>query len=177
MLLVLPLLFGCASQEPIWAVAQASVVPSQGGLEGTQAWTFFTKRWGKAKGDAAFVCARAQTFSGTVVANPEGCVGCLVAYELTYEELGGDCPDDLATDEAYQLPLTMGIGDSPEAYADLDPHPGDSFGWYADLGGDAMEPYGFGWDDALDWGGDAGPPGWNFGQVYTLTSLVAWDLR
>lgn len=175
MFLVL-LLAACGSDEPAWAVAHASVVPTTSGIEGVQGWSFFTKRWGKASGDAAFVCTRAQSFTGTVVAGDSGCEGCLVAYDVEYTEMGSDCPEDIAADPAYQLPPTMGIGDVPDDYADLNPEEERAYGWYADIGGETMEPYGFAWDDALDWGGDPGPPGWNVGQAYALTSFIAWDL-
>jgi len=169
-------LLACAPNTAVWAVAQGSVVPTSNGVEGVQAWSFYAKDWGRASGDGAFVCTRAQSFTGTVVAADSGCEGCIVAYELTYAEMGTDCPDDLATDPAYALPVEMGIGQVSDELVDLDPHPGESAGWYANLGGPKMEPYGFTWNDALDWGGDEPPPGWNVGQAYTLTSAIAWDL-
>ena len=171
------LLLACGGGEPVWAVATASVVPTSTGIEGVQGWSFFTKGWGKATGDAAFVCTRAQSFTGSVVAAEPGCEGCVVAYELEYEDMGSDCDDSIASDPAYAIPALMGIGDAPEDYAAQNPNPDRSYGWYADLGGEGMEVYGFAWDDALDWGGDPGPPGWNVGQVYTLTPVLAWDLR
>lgn len=173
---LLLVILACAPETPAWAVAQASVVPTPEGVEGVQAWSFYAENWGKAKGDGAFVCSRSQSFTGAVVAPDSGCEGCLVAYELEYTEMGTDCPDDLAVDPAYQLPILMGIGRVPDELADLDPNPGRSSGWYANLGGPKLEAYGFAWDDALDWGGDEGPPGWNVGQSYTLTSAIAWDL-
>ena len=175
MILFLSLL-ACASDTAVWAVAQASVIPTASGVEGVQAWSFYAKNWGRASGDAAFVCTRAQSFVGDVVASDTGCEGCLVAYALAYAEMDSDCPDDLATDPAFALPVEMGIGQPSEAFTALDPNPDRSYGWYADLGGPELEPYGFAWDDALDWGGDPGPPGWNVGQAYTLTSAIAWDL-
>lgn len=169
------LLLACASDEPVWAVANASMRPTSNGVEGVQGWSFFTRSWGNG-GEGAFVCTRAQSFTGEVVAAIGDCEGCLAAYELTYTELGSDCDDGIAADPAYQLPVTMGIGDALADYADLDPEPDRSFGWYADLGA-GLEPYGFAWDSALDWGGETGPPGWNQGQVYTLQAVIAWDIK
>lgn len=169
-------LFACGSDEPHWAVAQMTAVPGTSGVTGTQVWSFFSARWGAAEGDGAYLCSVGQTFIGTVTAPDAGCEGCLVAYDLAFSPLDGDCPDELGQTPAFDFPGKMGVGDAPSAYADLDPQDGRSLGWYADLGGGGMEVYGFAWDDALDWGGQAGPPGWNVGQVYTLSPVIAWEL-
>lgn len=175
---LLVLLLACGSDAPVWAMNTVSAVPDANGVSGTQTWTFFTDRWGKAKEDDAFVCARAQTFTGVVTsaAQFEGCPTCLVAYDLVYEEMGSDCDDALATDPAYTVPETFAIGDVAEDLAALDPQGGESLGWYAVYEGVALDAYGFAWDDALDWGGYPGPPGWNEGQAYTLWPAFAWDL-
>ena len=172
------LVSACASDTPAWAVDVLSAVPTSTGITGTQTWHFFTERWGKAKEDDAFVCARVQTFTGEVTspAAYEGCASCLFSYALTFTEFDSDCDEALATDAAYVLPETLAIGDVPEDLVDLDPHPGRSLGWYAVFEGVQLEPYGFAWDDALDWGGDPGPPGWNEGGVYTLSPAYAWEL-
>ncbi len=176
--MLLTLLLACGSDAPVWALNTMSVVPTSTGLSGTQTWTFYSGRWGKSKGDDAFVCARAQTYTG-VVTSPvlyEGCADCLFAYELTYAELGSDCDEDLAADPAYRLPEVIAVGAVDDSIADLDPQGGESMGWYAQIEAGAVVPYGFAWDDALDWGGYPGPPGWNEGQVYTLWPAFAWDL-
>ncbi len=174
----LALLLACGSDEPVWALNTMSVAPSSTGITGTQTWTFYGSSWGKAKKDDAFVCARAQTFEGVVVSPAlyQGCPTCLLAYELTFSEMGSDCDGSLATDPAYQLPDVFAVGPLAEELAELDPQGGESLGWFAVIEGVELEPYGFAWDDALDWGGYPGPPGWNEGQIYTLWPAFAWDL-
>jgi hypothetical protein len=72
--------------------------------------------------------------------------------------------------------VAIAIGPVDETLAALDPHADRSLGWYASFDGEKLEPYGFAWDSALDTGEDAGPPGWNPGQTYTLWPAYAWDL-
>lgn len=176
--MTLLLLLACGSDDVAWAMDTMSVVPTSSGLVGTHTWHFFSSRWGEVKDDGAFVCARAQSFTGTVTspAQYEGCAGCTVSYRLSYDELGSDCPADLAEDPAYSVPTDLAIGDVPDELTALDPQPDRSMGWYAVLEGVVLEPYGFAWDDAIDWGGDPGPRGWNQGQTYTLWPAYAWDL-
>jgi hypothetical protein len=174
--LALVLISGCASSAPSWAFQSGAVTPSASGLTGVQAWSFFTSAWGRAKSDQAFVCARSQEVSGTTAAPLPGCIGCTAAYTLTVSEIDSDCDADLADDPSYTLPVAIAIGPVDDALADLDPHPGRSLGWYASFDGVQLESYGFAWDIALDEGGDAGPPGWNPGQTYTLGPSFAWDL-
>lgn len=169
-------LLACASDDPAWAVNHMSVVPTADGIEGTQTWEFYTERWGRAKDDDAYVCARAQTFTGEVVATPSDCDGCRFAYTIYLDELGGDCNSIVAVDPAYELPYSIAVGDLPDDFVDMDPHSGRSLGWYASFDNETWVAHGFAWDDALDWGGDPGPPGWNDGQAYTLWPAYAWDL-
>ena len=166
----------CAKGDAVWAVQSASVVPAASGLSGAQAWSFFDARWGKAKSDGAFVCARSQILSGAVTTPLPGCTDCTVAYVLDVEEIGSDCDAALAEDPSYTLPVAMAIGPVDDSLADLDPHPGRSLGWYASFDGESLTPYGLAWDDAFDSGGEPGPPGWNPEQTYTLWSAFAWDL-
>jgi hypothetical protein len=170
-------LLACASDDVAWAVHHASVVPSATGLTGTQTWEFFDARWADTRGADTFVCARAQELAGDVVAAPEGCDGCTVAYALTAAELGGDCEGALAEDRGYLASVTIGIGDVPAVLADLDPYPGRSLGWYASFDGGPAEPYGYAYVETLEWQGDLGSPGWVAGQAYTLWPAYAWDLR
>ncbi len=167
---------GCASKEPAWAIQAGAVTPGTAGLQGVQAWSFFTESWGKAKKDAAFVCARSQAVTGTTAAPLPGCVGCTVAYTLTVDEIDSDCDAALAADPSYTLPVAMAIGPVDEGLADLDPHEGRSLGWYASFDGVELTSYGLAWDLGLDGAGEAGPPGWNPGQTYTLWPAYAWDL-
>lgn len=174
---VLPLLLvGCAAGSATWAVQDGAVTPSESGLVGEQAWSFFAKNWGQAQGDKAFVCARAQALTGAASAPLPGCASCTVAYTLSVTEIESDCEADLADDPSYTLPVAIGIGPVDESLASMDPHEGRSLGWYASFDGENLEPYGFAWDSALDAGEDAGPPGWNPGQSYTLWPAYAWDL-
>jgi hypothetical protein len=146
---------GCASDEVSWAVHHASVLPSETALAGTQIWEFFTPDWASSGDADAFVCARGQIVTGTVTAALPGCDGCVASYELDVAELETDCASPL----------------------DADPYPGRSLGWYVSIDGVEMEPYGFAYDEALDWAGELGAPGWTSGQTYTLWPAYAWDLR
>jgi hypothetical protein len=175
-LLLLPLA-ACGSDELVWAVHHGSVIPSETALEGTQTWEFFTAAWAKNGSEDEFGCARTQLVVGAVNAALPGCDGCMAAYALTTEEFDTDCSDPLDTDPAFETPLAIGIGDVPDDLADLDPYPGRSLGWYISVDGKNMEPYGFAYDEALDWAGDVGAPGWVAGQTYTLWPAFAWDLR
>lgn len=173
---MIPLLLACASDTPHWAINVVSAVPTANGIAGTQVWQFFDEGWGKAGEQGAYVCARVQTFTGTGTSMPPACSACLAAYELVYEEMASDCDTALAEDPAFELPVTIAIGDPATEVETLDPHAGRSMGWYTSFDGAEHEPYGFVWDDALDYGGTAGPPGWNDGQAYTLWPAYAWDL-
>ncbi len=168
---------GCASDEPVWAVHHASFIPTETGLGGTQTWEFFTEEWARSGDPDAFSCARAQLVTGAVVAAPQGCDGCVASYELTVSELESDCADPLGTDPAYATPRAVGIGEVPADAEDLDPYPGRSLGWYVSVDGQELEFYGFAYDEALDWSGEIGAPGWTSGQAYTLWPAYAWDLR
>ncbi len=176
MLLVL-LAAGCASDEPVWAVHHASLIPTESGLGGTQTWEFFTPEWAKSGDPSAFVCARGQLVTGAVVAALPGCEDCQATYTLDVAELESDCAAPLDTDAAYATPRAMGIGSVPDELADLDPYPGRSVGWYLSVDGVEMKPYGFAYDEALDWAGELGTPGWSTDQAYTLWPAYAWDLR
>ncbi|MDP2307642.1 MAG: hypothetical protein Q8P18_16585 [Pseudomonadota bacterium] len=171
------LVAGCASDAPEWAVHHASLIPSETGLSGTQTWEFFSPAWARSGDPDAFVCARAQLVTGAVTAALPGCEGCTVAYTIDVAELESDCAAPLDTDTAYTTPRAIGLGDVPDALADLDPYPGRSLGWYLSVDGVEMEAYGFAYDEALDWAGDLGAPGWSTGQAYTLWPAYAWDLR
>ncbi|MES2642053.1 MAG: hypothetical protein V4850_21395 [Myxococcota bacterium] len=171
------LVAGCASDEPAWAVHHASAIPTETGLGGTQTWEFFDARWAGSGNEDFFLCARAQLLTGAVTAALPGCEGCTVAYTLDVAELESDCGAPFATDTAYVTPRAIGIGDVADALTDLDPYPGRSLGWYLSVDGVTMEPYGFAYDEALDWAGDLGAPGWSSGQTYTLWPAYAWDLR
>jgi len=176
-MLIFLLAAGCASNDVSWAVHHASLIPSETALTGTQTWEFFTPDWAKSGDPDAFVCARGQLVSGAVTAALPGCDGCVAAYELDVAELETDCAAPLDADPAYLTPRAMGIGAVPDALADADPYPGRSLGWYVSVDGVEMEPYGFAYDEALDWAGELGSPGWTTGQTYTLWPAYAWDLR
>ena len=176
--MTLLLLLACASDAPTWAVHHASVVPAETGLDGTQVWEFFDAAWAKKRDPKHYLCARAQSLVGEVTTPLEGCDGCVAAYAVATEELDSDCADDLATDAAYaSAVVTFGIGDVPADLQDLDPWPGRSLGWFVSVDGRAMEAYGFAYDEALDWEGELGGPGWANGTTYTLWPAYAWDLR
>lgn len=169
-------LFACGSDEPAWAVNHASVLPDATGLSGTQTWEFFAEGWKGGHAEDAFVCARAQSWVGEVVASPEGCNGCLAAYQVEVSEIETDCPEPYASDAAYAGPLTMGIGDAPAEFSTDNPFPDDAMGWYTSYETGAVQAFGFAWDEALDYGESASGPGWRVGTIYTLWPAVAWDL-
>lgn len=176
--MTLLLLVACASDDIAWAVHHASVIPTATGLDGTQTWEFFTTGWEKEHDPEAFSCARAQLVVGAVAPPLDGCADCLVAYEVIAEELDTTCAGPQATDASYGGSITMmAIGAvAPELEA-ADPYPGRSMGWYVSLDGATMTPYGFAYDEALDWGGQLGAAGWANDQTYTLWPAFAWDLR
>lgn len=167
----------CASDEPTWAVHHASLIPTETGLSGTQTWEFFGAEWARTGDPDEMACARAQTVTGDVVAALPGCEGCLAAYTLEVAELESDCAEPYATDAAYTTPRAIGIGDVPAGLAELDPYPGRSLGWYVSVDGVELTFYGYAYDEALDWAGELGAPGWATGQAYTLWPAYAWDLR
>lgn len=171
-------LVACASDVPTWAVHHASVIPSETGLAGTQSWEFFDAGWEDGRGKDSYLCVRAQEVSGEVTAALSGCPGCVVAYALAATELETDCDEPIATDPAYaEAVLTMGIGEVPGDLASLDPHPSRSLGWYLSFDGETFTPYGFAYEEGLDWEGEIGQPGWAVGQTYTLWPAYAWDIR
>lgn len=179
LLLLLPTLAlaACASDEPVWAVHHASLVPTESGVSGTQTWEFFSEDWAQSGDPDAFVCARAQLVTGVVVAALPGCDGCVAAYDLAFTELESDCEGDLATDAGFATPPTIGLGDVPGDLDELDPYPGRSVGWYLSTDGVELTAYGYAYEEVLDWSGDVGAPGWRIGQTYTLWPAFAWDLR
>jgi hypothetical protein len=170
-------LLACASDDPTWAVQHASVIPAETGLTGTQTWEFFDAGWAHSGSADAFVCARAQIVDGDVASALPGCDGCVVSYSLGLTELESDCAAPLDGDEAYGTPKAMAIGVVPDDLTDLDPYPGRSLGWYVSVDGVELAPFGFAYDEALEWGGTLGAPGWVTGQTYTLWPAYAWDLR
>lgn len=174
--MILQLFWACSGGVPAWAMNHASVIPDESGLSGTQTWEFFRSGWegGHAEGD--FVCARAQAWAGELVAAPDGCAGCVAAYTVTVTEIESDCPEPFASNPDYAGPLLIGVGDAPSAFAKENPHPGDAMGWYASFETGSVDAFGFAWDEALDYGESAGPPGWRPGVIYTLWPVVAWEL-
>lgn len=170
-------LLACSTGAPVWAVHHASLEPSSTGATGTQTWEMFTAEWASNGKAEEFVCARAQLVTGAVIAAPDGCTGCVAAYDLTYSELESDCAAPTDTDPAFATPVSIGIGDAPADLADLDPWPGRSLGWYVSVDGVTMSAYGFAYPEGLDWAGEVGAPGWVAGQLYTLWPAFAWDLR
>lgn len=175
---MLLLLLACASDDVTWAVHHASVIPTATGLGGTQTWEFFTEAWAKDHAAETFRCARAQLLAAEATGALTGCDGCLVTYAVTASELDTTCGEPQASDVAYANPITtFAIGDVPDELASDDPYPGRSLGWYVSLDGETLTPYGWAYEEALDWEGRVGGAGWVNGQTYTLWPAFAWDLR
>ena len=73
--------------------------------------------------------------------------------------------------------LFRSIGEVSSDIEDMDPHPGDSMGWYLSTDGEAYEPWGFAYDEQLDFeNGEPGPSLWTSDRVYTLKPAVALEL-
>jgi hypothetical protein len=176
---LLLLALACASDDPAYAVHVLSVVPTATGLTGTQSWEFFDGGWSEDRDDSHFLCTRAQTVEGALIAPPAGCTSCLAAYALVVTELETDCTGDVGTSRSYSDALVhIGVGEVPAQLEEADPWPGRSFGWYLSYDqGATVEAYGWAYDEALDYEGALGPAGWVPGEVYTLWPAFAWDLR
>ncbi len=177
MLLILAI--ACASEEAVYAVQHLSVIPSASGLTGTQTWEFFGAGWAEDRSAEHHRCARAQTVTGTLTVPLTGCEGCVASYTIEVAELETDCEGELATSRSYsQVLLNFGVGDVPDDLADIDPYPGRAIGGYLSYdAGTTVEPYGWAYDEALDWSGELGAGGWVPDQTYTLWPAYAWDLR
>lgn len=173
--MLLLLVVACASDKIAWAVNHASVIPEENGLSGTQTWEFFTEGWTPDSGDKHFACARVQTITGVVSSAPE-CADCDVVYTMSFDELQTDCEGDEADDPSYRALVSFGIGDTAPDFDTDDPHPDKSLGWYVSVDGVTIDAFGWAWDEALDFEGDPGPPGWQSGTAYTLWPAVAWEL-
>ena len=176
--LVLASLVACGGSDPAWAVHHLTVQPSANGLTGTQVWEFFDSSWGRSHDSGAYLCAIAQDVVGAVVAPPEGCADCVVAYEIVATPLDSDCSEALAANPTYSESITvLGIGSVSADLAPLDRYPDTSMGWYTSLdAGATLADYGFAYDAALDYDGTLGAPGWSDGGTYTLWPAFAWDL-
>jgi len=170
------LLLACSSDTPSWAVNHLSLIPSSRGIDGTQTWEFFDSAWGHNRSEKHFLCARAQTIEGSVAALPSNCPGCVAAYDLLATDLETDCDNEMGTENGFTATLHIAIGDPPEDLADLDPHPGDSMGWYLASGKDELQPWGFVYEEVLDYDGTQGLPGWVTQQIYTFWPAVALDI-
>lgn len=171
----IPFFAGCATNEVAWGVNHASVLPNSTGFSGTQTWEFFSDEWTPAHRDRGFICARVQTLTGVVAAAPT-CASCDHIYTVTVDELDSDCKGDLPDDPSFATPAAIGIGDVPGELVDDAPHPDRSLGWYFSTDGKDLKSFGWAWDEALDYDGDPGPPGFVADRPYTLWPASAWQL-
>ena len=172
---MIALLLACGGDTPAWAVQHASVTPSATGLSGIQTWEFFNDAWTPTSGDDAYICARAQTLTGTVT-TIASCTDCREVYTITVEELDSDCDDGTIRDEGFAGPDGYAITEVPDSLVDSDPYPGDSFGWQVVYGAETLTPLGWAYAETLDTTGEAGAPGWTNDRAYTLWPGVAWEL-
>ncbi len=166
------LLLGCAG-EAAWVVQHGSIVPGESGMEGTQTWEFFDASWSPDAGDQGYLCARSQTVVGTL-SGSTACPSCRAVWALQVEELGTDCPDDLAQSEDFGGPALYALGDVAEALLPDAPWPGEGFGWSVGFADGELVDVGYAYAEALD-AGDAAPPGLALGEVYTLWPGAAWQ--
>lgn len=174
---MLLLWMACASNQAAFAVNVMSLIPSEKGLTGTQTWQFFDSGWAKNRNAKHYICGRAQSVVGTVVAPPSSCTGCDNAYQITPKDVDSDCGGDEAEEKGFAATIYIAVGKVSSDIADMDPHPDDSLGWYLSTDGEAYEPWGFAYDEALDFdGGVPGPSLWSKDRVYTLKPAVALEL-
>ena len=169
------LFLACADGIPAWAVQHASIAPTETGFNGVQTWEFFDSGWTPSSGSDAYICARAQTITGTVT-SLASCDDCRAAYTMVVAELGSDCADSLVEDRSYAGPDAYAITEVTADLVDTDPYPGDSFGWQVVYGTEALTPLGWAYAETLDTTGEVGAPGWTTGRNYTLWPGVAWEL-
>jgi hypothetical protein len=169
-------LMACSSDKAAYAVNVMSVQPDQKGLSGTQTWQFFNSAWARHRLAKNFLCARAQEITGIVIPPPSGCSGCDNAYKLTAEDIDSDCATDEATNPGYKATLYIAIGKVSSDISDMDPHSGESLGWYLSTDGEDYEPWGFAYDERLDKGEDPGVVIWSSDGTYTLMPAVALEL-
>lgn len=169
------LALACSPTAPAWAINHASIVPDATGFAGTQTWEFFSSEWSPEAGDRGYLCARVQRLTGVLAAAP-ACDACDKIYSVTVEEIDGDCSGEVAEEKGYATPVAMGVGEVADELREDAPHRGRSMGWYFSTDGEEISAFGWAWDEALDRGDDAGPPGLVADRAYTLWPANAWQL-
>ena len=170
---MIALLVAC-SNDPVWVVQHASIVPSSTGMEGTQRWDFHSAAWSPDASDEGPLCARTQALVGTLTTAP-GCPDCRAAYDLVVTELDSDCADELNHDPGFSGPALYTIGDVPPELLAEEPYPGEGFGWSVGFGDGGLVDVGYVYAEALDLG-ELPPAGLATGATYTLSPAIAWEI-
>ena len=100
----------------------------------------------------------------------------MAVYALTLSELDGDCTGPEATDPSFAGPAVIGVGPVPAEYADADPYPGLSLGWYASWDGETWLSLGWAWQERAEEGDADAEQAWVAGERYVLWPAAAWEL-
>ena len=164
---------GCAGDSPRWAVQHGTVDIGTDGIVGYQVWEMFSKRWGKKRSERQHICAQVQEMVGEAGASLPGCVGCAASYTIQTDLLEHDCAAPAAGLDGV---THFAFGPVPSELQGDEPHPGDTFGWYASFDGAALEPMGFAWNAALDEGDPPDDTGLIAGERFVFWPGWAWDL-
>ena len=170
---------GCKTTDgpAAWALNYATVQADGDTLAGVHVWEFFAEGWEKKQKEDYYKCSFVQSISGTATSpEVEGCVGCTHFYSVVLTAQDGDCDESLSSDPALGGLRGFGLGEIEAGFAEEDPFPGGSVGWYISFDGVTAMFHGFAFPEALERGGSVDPDGWSSGQSYTLWPVYAWAL-
>ena len=170
-------LVACADAPPAWATGSATATAEMSGLSGTHVWTFYDSGWDRRRSDRKRRCDLLQSLNGVIIGELEGCDRCLVMMEVQLRSIEDDCDGAYADDPSLEGIVAFGVGAPPADSAGLDPHPGQSLGWYVSYDGETAMPQGLVYPEALDLGETRdGTPSWTPGETYRFVSTWAWSL-
>jgi hypothetical protein len=162
---VLAALSACAEGPPAWVTGAATATAEASGLSGTHVWTFYDDGWQRRMSEQKRRCDLLQSLDGVMIGALEGCDRCLVMMAVQLD------------DPALEGVVAFGVGAPPDDAGELDPHPGQSLGWYVSYDGETAVPQGLVYPEALDLGeAPEGVPSWTPGETYRFISTWAWSL-
>ena len=130
-------------------VQHGTLVIEAEGVTGYQIWELFGAGWSRQRSARHHRCAQVQRLSGVGVGDASACIDCSGVYALEETALESDCPK--ATRQ-LEGPSHLAVGPVPAALEGEEPFPGSTFGWYASWDGEAFEPMGFLFNEALETG-------------------------